>query len=68
MAPRISDLGAIETFLREQVPEVSFVLAHGQMAASELDERMNAFYDGKYDVLVSTTIIDPASTSRRPTR
>ena len=28
------------------------------MAASELDERMNAFYDGKYDVLVSTTIVE----------
>ena len=58
VAPRISDLGAIEAFLREQVPEVSFVIAHGQMAASELDEKMNAFYDGKYDVLVSTTIIE----------
>ena len=35
------------------VPEVSFVVAHGQMAAGELDDRMNAFYDGKYDVLLS---------------
>ena len=30
-------------------------IAHGQMAAGELDERMNAFYDGKYDVLLATT-------------
>ena len=34
------------------------MVAHGQMAATELDERMNAFYDGKYDVLVSTTIVE----------
>jgi transcription-repair coupling factor (superfamily II helicase) len=58
VVPRISDLPEIEEFLREQVPEVSFVVAHGQMAAGELDERMNAFYDGKYDVLLATTIVE----------
>jgi transcription-repair coupling factor (superfamily II helicase) len=56
--PRIADLGEVEAFLREQVPEVRFVVAHGQMAAGVLDERMNAFYDGRYDVLLSTTIVE----------
>ncbi|WP_428516384.1 transcription-repair coupling factor [Roseovarius sp.] len=58
VVPRISDIPEIEAFLRDQVPEVSFVVAHGQMAAKELDERMNAFYDGKYDVLLATTIVE----------
>jgi transcription-repair coupling factor (superfamily II helicase) len=58
VVPRISDLADVETFLKEQVPEVKFVVAHGQMAASDLDRRMNAFYDGAFDVLVSTTIIE----------
>ena len=58
VVPRISDLPEIEEFLREQVPEVSFVTANGQMAATELDDRMNAFYDGKYDVLLATTIVE----------
>ncbi|MGF1660633.1 MAG: transcription-repair coupling factor [Rubrimonas sp.] len=58
VAPRISDLPEIEEFLREQVPEVRFVTAHGQMAAGELDKRMNAFYDGQYDVLAATTIVE----------
>jgi transcription-repair coupling factor (superfamily II helicase) len=58
VVPRIADLAETEAFLREQIPEVSFVVAHGQMAAADLDERMNAFYDGKYDVLLSTTIIE----------
>jgi transcription-repair coupling factor (superfamily II helicase) len=58
VVPRISDLPEIEAFLRDQVPEVSFVTAHGQMAAGELDDRMNAFYDGKYDVLLATTIVE----------
>ncbi|MBF9059008.1 transcription-repair coupling factor [Rhodobacterales bacterium HKCCSP123] len=58
VVPRIEDLPEIEAFLREQVPEVSFVTAHGQMAAGELDDRMVAFYDGKYDVLLATTIVE----------
>ncbi len=58
VVPRISDLPDIEAFLKEQLPELSFVVAHGQMAAGELDDRMNAFYDGKYDVLLATTIVE----------
>lgn len=58
VVPRIKDLPDVEEFLTEQVPEVSYVVAHGQMAAGELDDRMNAFYDGKYDVLVATTIVE----------
>ena len=58
VVPRIKDLPEIEEFLKEQLPELSFVVAHGQMAAGELDDRMNAFYDGKYDVLLATTIVE----------
>jgi transcription-repair coupling factor (superfamily II helicase) len=58
VVPRINDLPEIEEFLRDHIPEVSYVVAHGQMAAGELDTRMNAFYDGKYDVLLATTIVE----------
>ncbi|WP_114964693.1 transcription-repair coupling factor [Alkalilacustris brevis] len=58
VVPRVADLPEIEEFLREQVPEIRHVVAHGQMAASELDDRMNAFYDGKFDVLLATTIVE----------
>jgi transcription-repair coupling factor (superfamily II helicase) len=58
VVPRISDLPEIEAFLQEHVPEVSYLVAHGQMAVGELDDRMNAFYDGKYDVLLATTIVE----------
>ena len=58
VVPRIEDLPQIEEFLREHVPEVSYVTANGQMAAGELDDRMVAFYDGKYDVLLATTIVE----------
>jgi transcription-repair coupling factor (superfamily II helicase) len=58
VVPRISDLPELERFLREQVPEVKFVVGHGQMAPTQLEEVMSAFYDGQYDVLLSTTIVE----------
>jgi transcription-repair coupling factor (superfamily II helicase) len=58
VVPRIADLTDIETFLREQVPEVKFVVGHGQMSATQLEDVMSAFYDGQYDVLLSTTIVE----------
>ncbi|MEP4198157.1 MAG: transcription-repair coupling factor [Aliishimia sp.] len=58
VVPRISDLADIEAFLKDQLPELTYMVAHGQMAAGELDDRMNAFYDGKYDVLLATTIVE----------
>jgi transcription-repair coupling factor (superfamily II helicase) len=58
VVPRIADLPDIEEFLRNEVPEVRYVVAHGQMSATEVEERMSAFYDRKYEVLLSTTIIE----------
>ena len=58
VAPRISDLQEIENFLTDQMPEIRFTTVHGQMPSSDLDERMNNFYDGKFDVLVATSIVE----------
>jgi transcription-repair coupling factor (superfamily II helicase) len=58
VTPRVKDVPEIEEFLREHVPEVRYVVAHGQMAAGEVEERMSAFYDKKFEVLVSTTIVE----------
>jgi transcription-repair coupling factor (superfamily II helicase) len=58
VVPRLSDLPELERFLREQVPEVRFVVGHGQLSATGLEEVMSAFYDGRYDVLLSTTIVE----------
>ena len=58
VVPRVSDLAERREFLAEMVPEVKVAVAHGQMPPGELDDVMNAFYDGKYDVLLSTTIVE----------
>ncbi|MEO1252983.1 MAG: transcription-repair coupling factor [Pseudomonadota bacterium] len=58
VAPRITDLEDIAEFLRAETPELKFQIAHGQMSAGALEDIMTAFYEGKFDVLVSTTIIE----------
>ncbi|WP_339347409.1 transcription-repair coupling factor [uncultured Sphingomonas sp.] len=58
VTPRVADLPDLEEYLRKEVPEVRYVVAHGQMAPTEVEERMSAFYDRKFEVLVSTTIIE----------
>ncbi|MCS6986172.1 MAG: transcription-repair coupling factor [Sphingomonadaceae bacterium] len=58
VVPRIADLPAMEEFLRSKVPELRFTVAHGQMAAAELEERMTGFLDGRFDVLLSTAIVE----------
>ncbi|MBC2666567.1 transcription-repair coupling factor [Novosphingobium flavum] len=58
VVPRISDMEEVEKWLRTTVPEVRFVTAHGQMAPTEVEERMSAFYEKKYEVLLSTTIVE----------
>ncbi|WP_134679758.1 transcription-repair coupling factor [Paracoccus ravus] len=58
VVPRLSDLPEVEDWLKEHVPEVSTIVAHGQLAAGDLDSRMNAFYDRGADVLLATTIVE----------
>ena len=58
VCPRISDLKDVQEFLANHVPELKVTAAHGQMPAGQLDDIMNAFYDGQYDVLLSTSIVE----------
>ena len=58
VCPRIEDLAGAKDFLDKHVPEMRVAVAHGQMPSTVLEDIMSAFYDGKYDVLLSTTIIE----------
>ncbi len=44
--------------LRELVPEARIIVAHGQMDEAKLERAVQDFWEGKYDVLVCTTIIE----------
>lgn len=58
VVPRIKDLPQAEEFLRDRCPELNYVVTHGQMSATELEDRITAFYEGRYDVLLSTPIVE----------
>src|SRR5690606_4612713 len=58
VCPRIEDLAEVKAFLDAEVPEARVVVAHGQMPAGQLEDAMTAFYDGKFDILLSTTIVE----------
>jgi transcription-repair coupling factor (superfamily II helicase) len=58
VVPRIEDIAGVKDFLDKNVPEVRLAIAHGQMPSTMLEDIMSAFYDGKYDVLLSTTIVE----------
>ena len=58
VCPRIADIEDIEGFLKREIPEISFAVIHGRLPAQQLDGVMNAFYDGAYDVLICTNIIE----------
>jgi transcription-repair coupling factor (superfamily II helicase) len=58
VAPRITDLDAVQEQLRALVPEAKIAVAHGQMAPSRLEDVMTAFDEHAFDVLLSTNIIE----------
>lgn len=58
VTPRIKYMSDLQAALKEIVPEIRIATAHGQMSPSELDDIMNRFYDGAYDMLLATTIVE----------
>ena len=55
---RVSSIDAIAAELRELVPEARVEVAHGKMSESRLEKIIQDFWEKKFDVLVSTTIIE----------
>jgi transcription-repair coupling factor (superfamily II helicase) len=58
VVPRLEDIADVKAFLDKEVPESKVAVAHGQMAAGQLEDVMTAFYEGKFDILLSTTIVE----------
>ncbi len=55
---RVQDIEQVAGDLRELVPEARIAVAHGQMDEGTLEKVVLDFWEGKYDVLVCTTIIE----------
>jgi transcription-repair coupling factor (superfamily II helicase) len=55
---RVLDIDRVAAGVRELVPEARVVVAHGQMDEASLESTVMDFWEGMYDVLVCTTIIE----------
>ena len=55
---RIEMLPRIERRIQKLCPEARIIVAHGQLPAGEMEERLEAFINYDYDILLSTTIIE----------
>ncbi len=55
---RVKNLPEITAIIRRWVPDARIAMAHGQMESKDLEKTLLDFVDGKYDVLVSTNIIE----------
>ena len=55
---RVQSIERAVARLRELVPDARYVVAHGQMSESQLEQVMIDFWNHEYDVLVATTIIE----------
>jgi transcription-repair coupling factor (superfamily II helicase) len=58
VCPRVADIDGVAERLTKLVPEVKYAIAHGQMRPTVLEDVMTSFADGKFDVLLSTNIIE----------
>lgn len=58
VVPRVADLAEVSEFLAETVPELRVAQAHGQLPPSEIERIMSAFYDGEFDILLATAIVE----------
>jgi len=58
VCPRVKDLPEVVDEVKKLVPDAKIAVAHGGMASGDLEEVMSSFYDRKFDVLVSTNIVE----------
>lgn len=55
---RVQNIKEVAGMISRLVPDARVLIGHGQMKGEDLEERMMAFINGEYDVLVATTIIE----------
>ncbi len=55
---RVASIGRRAKYLQDLVPEARIAVAHGQMPDGEIEEIMQGFEEGAFDVLVATTIVE----------
>src|SRR5690606_24849272 len=55
---RVENIKEVAGMVQRLCPDVKVLTAHGQLKGDDLEQRMMAFVDGEFDVLIATTIIE----------
>jgi transcription-repair coupling factor (superfamily II helicase) len=55
---KVQDIEQYTAYIRDLAPDAKITFAHGQMSEKELEDRINSFYNGQYQILIATTIIE----------
>ena len=58
VTPRKKDIPFIEKFLKEKLPEIKYVVTHGQLSPKILEEKISKFYSKEIPLMISTNIIE----------
>ena len=58
VCPRVNQIQEVEDFLKSELPEVSYKIAHGQMPSKNLENVMVDFYNHEFSILLCTTIVE----------
>lgn len=58
VCPRIKELDEVEEYLKKELPNISYKIAHGQMTPKDLENVMVDFYNNEFTVLLCTTIVE----------
>ena len=58
VCPRVSELDEVEDFLKINLPDVTYRIAHGQMTPKSLENVMVDFYNDEFKILLCTTIVE----------
>jgi transcription-repair coupling factor (superfamily II helicase) len=58
VTPRKKDIPFLEKFMKENLPEIQYIVAHGQLAPKILEERISKFYNQEVPLMISTNIIE----------
>ena len=58
VCPRVSELDEVEDFLKINLPDVTYRIAHGQMTPKLLENVMVDFYNDEFKILLCTTIVE----------
>jgi transcription-repair coupling factor (superfamily II helicase) len=58
VCPRIEDLAGVAEEIRELVPEIRMAMAHGRLPPTQIENTMQEFVEGKFDLLLSTNIVE----------